>query len=172
MKQKPMTLADMLALRKELDPDAPDMIAMPDETMQDVRTASGSESNPVRPDLYALLVALRKVRDMSTKIADSVILRLAAEGYDAFRPGGYHDLSHIVRAIIIEEINRASDTDNQTPLDSDERVTVCNKCLQSSCWQGLFMCEEAQNAGTIEMTRGELLRLGREHPDYFTPKQR
>lgn len=30
MKQKPKTLADMLALRKELDPDAPDMIVIPD----------------------------------------------------------------------------------------------------------------------------------------------
>lgn len=28
MKQKPMTLAGMLALRKELDPDAPDMIVL------------------------------------------------------------------------------------------------------------------------------------------------
>lgn len=53
----------------------------------------------------------------------------------------------------------------------DELVTVCNKCLQSSCWQGLFMCQESQNAGTVELTVRELIALGREHPDYFIPKE-
>jgi hypothetical protein len=42
------------------------------------------------------------------EIADAVIKRLAAEGYDAFRPGGYHDVSEIVRRAIVEEIKKVA----------------------------------------------------------------
>ncbi len=50
---------------------------------------------------------------------------------------------------------------------ANERVTVCGKCLQASCWQGIFMCDKAENAGTTELTRRELLKLDREHPSYW-----
>lgn len=46
-------------------------------------------------------------------------------------------------------------------------VTVCNKCLMATCWQGTFMCHDAQNAGTIEKTVAELAKLDREHPSYW-----
>ena len=46
-------------------------------------------------------------------------------------------------------------------------ITVCDSCLQASCWQGLFMCQASQNAGTIQLTRRELKALGREHRDYW-----
>ncbi len=48
-----------------------------------------------------------------------------------------------------------------------ETITVCDKCLQASCWQGIFMCDLAQNAGTVEKTREELTALALEHPDYW-----
>ena len=53
--------------------------------------------------------------------------------------------------------------------ESDEQrfVTVCDKCLEASCWQGVFMCDDAQTAGTTERTVAELRRLGREHPSYW-----
>lgn len=50
-----------------------------------------------------------------------------------------------------------------------DTITVCSECLTSACWQGLLYCEAAwsSSAGTVEMTRGELLALGREHPSYW-----
>jgi hypothetical protein len=46
-------------------------------------------------------------------------------------------------------------------------ITVCDKCLQASCWQGIFMCDEAQTAGIVQKTRKELRKLKREHPAYW-----
>lgn len=46
-------------------------------------------------------------------------------------------------------------------------VTVCAACLQASCWQGAFYCEEAKTAGTVEKTRTELRRLALEDPSYW-----
>lgn len=46
-------------------------------------------------------------------------------------------------------------------------ITVCDKCLQASCWQGIFMCQESTNAGVTEKTRDELLALNLENPCYW-----
>lgn len=46
-------------------------------------------------------------------------------------------------------------------------ITVCDKCLQASCWQGIFMCYESENAGTVEKTTKELEELGLEHGSYW-----
>lgn len=46
-------------------------------------------------------------------------------------------------------------------------ITVCDKCLQASCWQGSFYCEGAKAAGTVEKTRDELTALSLEHPSYW-----
>jgi hypothetical protein len=46
-------------------------------------------------------------------------------------------------------------------------VTVCDHCLQASCWQGLFYCDDYQTAGTVEKTIEELTALGLEHPSYW-----
>lgn len=51
MKQKPMTLADMLALRKELDPEAPDMIMSPEST-QSLPSESIERFNSYVPDMH------------------------------------------------------------------------------------------------------------------------
>ena len=54
------------------------------------------------------------------------------------------------------------------PVDELVRlVTVCDSCLQASCWQGVFMCDNAQTAGTVEKTVAELTELALEHPDYW-----
>lgn len=50
-------------------------------------------------------------------------------------------------------------------------VTVCDKCLMASCWQGKFMCEDADIAGTVEKTVAELNRLGLEHPCYYSTEE-
>jgi hypothetical protein len=48
-------------------------------------------------------------------------------------------------------------------------ITVCDKCLQASCWHGEFMCDDARSAGTVDMTVAELALLNREHPSYWEP---
>lgn len=49
----------------------------------------------------------------------------------------------------------------------EDLITVCDKCLQASCWQGIFMCDDSQTAGVVEKTRRELKKLGREHPSFW-----
>ena len=53
-----------------------------------------------------------------------------------------------------------------------EKITVCDNCLQASCWQGVFMCQESQTAGTVQKTRLELAVLELESPEWWlTDKQ-
>jgi len=52
--------------------------------------------------------------------------------------------------------------------DDVKVVTVCDHCLQASCWQGIFMCDEAKSAGTVEMTIRELRALSKEHESFWT----
>ena len=48
-----------------------------------------------------------------------------------------------------------------------EKITVCDKCLTASCWQGLFMCDDSKFAGTVEKTIDELKELNLEHSSYW-----
>jgi hypothetical protein len=53
-----------------------------------------------------------------------------------------------------------------------EKITVCDKCLRASCWQGLFMCDSSRLAGTVKKTVKELKEIDLEHPSYWkTDKQ-
>ena len=53
-----------------------------------------------------------------------------------------------------------------------KKITVCDKCLTASCWQGLFMCDDSKFAGTVQKTLEELKELNLEHPSYWkTDKQ-
>ncbi len=52
-------------------------------------------------------------------------------------------------------------------LRNDDKITVCAECLQASCWQGEFMCDEARYADITEKTVGELREISMEHPDYW-----
>lgn len=49
----------------------------------------------------------------------------------------------------------------------ERKVTVCDRCLQASCWQGVFMCDDARSAGTREVSVVQLALLHREAPDYW-----
>ena len=49
----------------------------------------------------------------------------------------------------------------------DRPITVCDACLQASCWNGEFYCDESRNAGTVDMTKRELRKLDLEHPSYW-----
>jgi len=48
-----------------------------------------------------------------------------------------------------------------------ELITVCSACLQASCWQGIFYCNDYKTAGTVQKTRDELAALDRESPSYW-----
>jgi len=52
--------------------------------------------------------------------------------------------------------------------EDSRKVTVCDRCLQASCWQGSFMCDYARNAGVTDLKVAELRTLGREHPSYWS----
>jgi hypothetical protein len=49
----------------------------------------------------------------------------------------------------------------------EKTITVCDKCLQASCWQGIFMCDDSRYAGTVQMTIKELKELKLEHHSYW-----
>jgi len=49
----------------------------------------------------------------------------------------------------------------------DDLITVCDKCLMASCWQGEHGCQDYYTAGITQKTREELLLLNREHPCYL-----
>lgn len=53
-------------------------------------------------------------------------------------------------------------------MDEEKVITVCSECLRACCWQGTFMCDDAQSAGTVDKTVAELreIRAG-EHEDYW-----
>lgn len=63
-----------------------------------------------------------------------------------------------------------------TPTDrrreSKRLVTVCSACHRACCWQGEFMCDDARNASTVQMTVRELIKgqYG-EHPDYWKERK-
>jgi hypothetical protein len=49
----------------------------------------------------------------------------------------------------------------------DRRVIVCDACLQASCFHGLFMCDQAREAGITVKTVRELQKLNLEHSSYW-----
>lgn len=51
--------------------------------------------------------------------------------------------------------------------DDNRTVTVCSACLQASCWQGKFFCDDYGTAGTVEKTVSELRKLNLENPAYW-----
>lgn len=52
-------------------------------------------------------------------------------------------------------------------VSTQKTITVCDKCLQASCWQGIFMCWESLEAGTVEKTVAELRELDLESPSFW-----
>jgi len=66
-----------------------------------------------------------------------------------------------------EEYPRYSKRKNYQKEFRMEKITVCDKCLKASCWQGLFMCDNARLAGTVQKTISELKELNLEHSSYW-----
>lgn len=50
-------------------------------------------------------------------------------------------------------------------------ITVCSRCYQASCWQGIFLCDFAYSASTVDRKVSTLIRKQgvehHEHPDYW-----
>jgi hypothetical protein len=73
----------------------------------------------------------------------------------------HHEVDHL-RA---EARNRVPEIKGQAM--SEQLVTVCDRCLCASCWQGIFYCDDYKVAGTTQKTKTELRKLKREHPSYW-----
>ena len=56
---------------------------------------------------------------------------------------------------------------SESPDPDPEMVTVCDKCLCASCWQGIFYCDDYRDAGIVQKTVAELQSLNLENPDYW-----
>ena len=52
-------------------------------------------------------------------------------------------------------------------MKKETKITVCDKCLRASCWQGIFLCDENLGAGTVEKSVSELEKLFLENPNYW-----
>jgi len=48
-----------------------------------------------------------------------------------------------------------------------EKIIVCATCFRASCWNGIFYCDDYQNAGIVWRTKAQLLRMKKEHPSYL-----
>lgn len=53
----------------------------------------------------------------------------------------------------------------------NEMITVCDQCFMACCWQGIFMCDNARDAGTVKKSRQELIALNLEHHCYMKSDQ-
>lgn len=51
--------------------------------------------------------------------------------------------------------------------NKEDLITVCDHCLQASCWQSEFYCDDYKTAGTTTKKRAELAELNRENPSYW-----
>ena len=69
-----------------------------------------------------------------------------------------------------EALKCAEDMEKWHRKEGERMVTVCDACLQASCWHGLFMCSESQNAGTVDKPVSELRTLNLEHRSNWEPK--
>lgn len=58
-------------------------------------------------------------------------------------------------------------------LKDDDVIIVCDRCLRSACWRGIFMCDESASASTVERTIAQLRihqefgEATEEHEDYW-----
>lgn len=66
-----------------------------------------------------------------------------------------------------KKVQEAIDCANAMRSWHTDPITVCDKCLQASCWQGIFYCDDYKTAGTTQKTRKELAKLNRENSDYW-----
>ena len=51
--------------------------------------------------------------------------------------------------------------------DDSRMVTDCASCLQASCWQGIFYCDDYKTADIVEKSIKELQELDLEHSSYW-----
>jgi hypothetical protein len=51
--------------------------------------------------------------------------------------------------------------------DPYRKVTVCDSCLQASCWQGAFYCDRYMESGTVDLPLWALETLALEAPSYW-----
>lgn len=115
----------------------------------------GTKKNPARYDCYA---NADPNEPMFILLGRDIGARALVEAWANQRAANGEDPAIVAEARDCAAAMRVWHTDP---------VTVCDKCLQASCWQAIFMCQEANEAGTITKTRKELAKLGLESSDYW-----
>lgn len=50
-------------------------------------------------------------------------------------------------------------------------VVVCDTCYKASCWHGVFMCQDSDISGIVNVPRGLLRALDLEHESYFSDEE-
>lgn len=53
------------------------------------------------------------------------------------------------------------------PLPDELMITACAECLRVSCFSGAFLCEDARDAATTEITVARLRRMKLEDSGYW-----
>ncbi len=55
-----------------------------------------------------------------------------------------------------------------TNKQDEPKITVCAECRRASCWHGIFFCDDARTANTVDVPRSVLLAEKRENPSYLS----
>ena len=56
---------------------------------------------------------------------------------------------------------------NNPEVEALAKVTVCDKCLRASCWQGVFYCDDYKSAGIKEVSVARLSKLKLENEHFW-----
>lgn len=111
-----------------------------------------------------------QIREMLSDIIQDIDYDIWKQGYNsetaecspAEVSNNYAALISVVRQHLDMVPNDSETLDPDT-----EIVTVCDKCLCASCWQGIFYCDDYRDAGIVQKTVAELRSLNLENPDYW-----
>lgn len=105
-----------------------------------------------------MLTALHKIKiDMAHEILFLNVNKYMGDGAVEEYNYAYNHPDN-KKIILLEEPDQIGD---------NRLIQVCSECLQASCWQGNFMCDESKEAYTIYQTVRQLKIENREHPDYW-----
>lgn len=57
-------------------------------------------------------------------------------------------------------------------LRAHDRITVCERCKRTSCWEGALECRNAEGARSITISVAQARELRLEHPSFWVTLRR
>ncbi len=76
-------------------------------------------------------------------------------------------LVSLKEAVIWSFVEGAQQKTPKPEKQEDKLIMVCERCLQASCWQGEYLCDHADGAGSTLRPISELKKLGLEDPSWW-----